>query len=162
MMRVYDCIIDEMLAGYAKSGNPSAVAYKDWPRFSKISYTSDTHGGRLVNNYANDVAKSEYSKFEDGGTMPVGSILAKDSFTVSAGGRVSPGPLFLMEKMSAGFDADGGDWRYTLMMPSGQVIGVTGGSGSGSVAFCKDCHIAVGDDQDFQFFLPEELRTAGN
>lgn len=160
MMRVYDCIIDEMVAGYAKSGDPSATAYKDWTRYSKISYTSDTHGGRFANNYANSVADPEYSKFEDGGEQPVGAILAKDTFTVSANGRVSPGPFFLMEKMAAGFDDDGGNWRYTLMMPNGQVFGVTGGKGSANVGFCKDCHIAVGEDQDFQFFLPEELRAS--
>lgn len=90
MMRVYDCIIDEMLAGYAKSGNPSAVAYKDWPRFSKISYTSDTHGGRLVNNYADEIAESEYNKFEDGGTMPVGSAQVRMNHPdgVSRGGTM--------------------------------------------------------------------------
>ena len=60
--------------------------------------------------------------------------------------KCSPGPLFLVEKMSAGFGADGGDWRYTLMMPNGQVFGVTGEKGSSNVAFCKDCHIAVGED----------------
>ena len=100
----YDCLLNELKAAYAKSGNDIAVSYADWPRYSKQSYQSGTHGGRYVQNYANAKARA-YGAYENAGQMPSGAVLAKDSFGVKAGGRVSPGPLFLMEKMNAGFNA---------------------------------------------------------
>ena len=63
-----------------------------------------------------------------------------------------------MEKMEAGFDPDTGDWRYTLIMPTGRVIGTTGGKGAAKVGFCADCHLGV-EDQDSRFFLDEEYRV---
>jgi hypothetical protein len=97
-----------MQAAYPKSGNASASAYPNWRRYSKVAYVSGTHGGRFVQNYANGTAKA-YGAMENTGRMPVGSILAKDSFTVSPNGRAGVGPLFLMEKMSAGFNKGSGD-----------------------------------------------------
>ena len=83
----YDCLKREMVAGYAKSGLKVASFYKDWRNFSTQPYVSDTHGGRFVNNYANATGK-RYGKYEDSGPMPVGSILAKDSFAVHADGKM--------------------------------------------------------------------------
>ena len=91
--------------------------------------------------------------------MPVGSVLAKDSFAVTAYGQVFPGPLFLMEKHNAGFNANTHNWQYTLIMPNGQTVGTTNGKGSASVKFCYECHNAVAEDQDALMFLPEELRV---
>ena len=90
--------------------------------------------------------------------MKVGRVLAKDSFTVTPKGRAGVGPFFLMEKMGRGFSKASGDWRYTLILPSGQVVGTTNGRGSNNVKFCIDCHISVAGEQDSMFFLPEEFR----
>jgi hypothetical protein len=147
-----------MIAGYSKSGAKSAREYASGSRFSSRSYVSDTHGGRYVNNYANDTAKAAYAKFEDVGTAPVGSVLAKDSFSANANGTLAAGPLFLMVKMSAGFAPDSGDWKYSMIMPDGSVFGVTNGVNSDGMKFCEDCHAAV-EDQDYLFFLPEDLRV---
>ncbi len=159
---VYDCIIKEMTAGYAKAGDKAAKDYVDWARFSTVSYPSATHGGRFVNNYSNSKGRKAYGKFEDVGTMPVGSVIAKDSFVVTMDGKVGAGPLFLMEKMKSGFNAEHGDWRYTLIMPSGQVVGTSGGKGSNVVGFCAECHAVVGENQDHLYFLPEEFRVTSN
>ncbi|MFQ5784525.1 MAG: cytochrome P460 family protein [Alphaproteobacteria bacterium] len=160
----YQCIKGALKAGYSKSGLTSATGlaiaegYQDWQRYSTRPYRSETHGGRYVQNYANTVAKS-YRKFEEAGTMPVGAIIAKDSFVVT-GGRVAAGPLFVMEKMPVGFNADSGDWRYTMAMPDGKVIGTTNGAGSTNVEFCAECHTGVtGEKTDSLFFLPEEYRV---
>jgi hypothetical protein len=59
--------------------------------------------------------------------LPAGSVVAKDSFAVTAAGDVFAGPLFIMEKMSQGFNAASRDWRYTMIMPDGSVFGVTNG-----------------------------------
>ncbi len=119
---------------------------------------SETHGGRFVQNYGNSVAK-RYGKYESAGAMPVGSVVAKDSFVVD-GGRVVAGPLFVMEKMPAGFGADSGNWRYTLVMPDGKAVGTTNGKGSPNVEFCAGCHTATtGEETDSLFFLPMEYRV---
>ena len=54
----YDCLIDQLLAGYAKSDNPTAAAFSGWRRYNSIPYQSATHGGRHVNNYANAMASA--------------------------------------------------------------------------------------------------------
>ena len=94
--------------------------------------------------------------------MPVGSILAKDSFAVHADGKMSAGPLFLMQKMPAGFNKASGDWRYSMVMADGAVFGTTNGAGGDKVGFCIECHAAVAEDQDNMMFLPEEYRVKSN
>ncbi|WP_020592235.1 cytochrome P460 family protein [Kiloniella laminariae] len=153
----YETIAPSLREGYAKSGHPVATEYFNWSRYSTVPYASSTHGGRLVHNYANDIAKN-YGKFEEVGTLPVGAIAAKDSFKVTKNG-VKPGPLFLMEKMAAGFSPESGDWKYTLVTPDGKIFGETNGTNSKKVKFCADCHNAVGEDQDYLFFLPEDYRV---
>jgi hypothetical protein len=154
----YDCLLNDLKVAYAKSGNDIAVSYADWPRYSKQAYVSGTHGGRYVQNYANVKARA-YGAFENAGLMPSGSVLAKDSFGVKAGGQVSPGPLFLMEKMNAGFNAGTGNWRYTMIMPNGSVFGTTGGKGGAKMQFCADCHLSVTPDVDSMLFVPEQYRV---
>ncbi len=156
----YKCMLPELQAVYAKSGLAAAKSYGGWASFNVRPYVSDTHGGRYVNNYADKVGDKAYGKFEKAGALPVASVLAKDSFQVDAKGRLSVGPLFLMEKMKAGFNASSGDWRYALVGPNGAVIGVTNGQGSKNVEFCAECHAGVGETQDHLFFLPDAVRKA--
>jgi hypothetical protein len=155
---VYDCLLNEMRAAYARSGHPVAASYSEWRRYSKNAYASATHGGRYVQNYANPAAKA-YGAFEDAGVMPAGAVLAKDSFMVQADGRASAGPLFIMEKMPAGFYDDSDDWRYTMITPGGEVFGTTKGEGSAKVEFCIGCHVTVAAEVDSLFFMPEDYRV---
>ena len=154
----YDCIMNDMATAYSKSGNAMAANYLTWRRYSKTAYQSGTHGGRFTQNYANDKGRA-YGAFEDSGPMPAGTQLAKDSFTVNAKGQVGVGPLFTMEKMQAGFNADSGDWRYSMIMPDGSVFGTTGGANAKGVAFCIGCHGIMAEDTDSLYFLPEEYRV---
>ena len=71
--------------------------------FSNGPYLSRAHGQRFVSNYANAIAAENYGKFETVGEMPVGSMMAKDSFVVTKSGRAVYGSLGIMEKMPAGF-----------------------------------------------------------
>jgi hypothetical protein len=152
----YKGVLAKLLTGYAKSGNPWVSKYSKWAMFNRAPYISETHGQRYVNNYANDIAKSEYAKFERAGKMPVGSVLAKDTFRVKTGGKVEPGPLNLMEKMPAGFNPESGDWRFTMILPNGKVYGATKGKNGARVNFCAECHGFA--EPDFMFFIPEEHR----
>lgn len=153
----YSCIKGALRAGYLKSGDQWAGAYQSWQLYNTQPYVSDTHGGRFVNNYAN-ARGANYERYEDAGPAPTGTVLAKDSFSVKGNGKVGPGPFFLMEKMAAGFNAASQDWRYTLIMPNGKVVGTTNGAGSSKMQFCAECHLAV-EDQDSRFYLPEEYRV---
>ena len=156
----YACLLGELKAAYAKAGLGVVKDYDRWTNANTAPYVSDTHGGRLVNNYANSQGGNLYVKFEDSGTMPAGSVLAKDSFVAQPDGRLAIGPLFVMEKMNDGFNAESGDWRYTMVMPDGSVFGRTKGAGAASVEFCNACHSAVAEDQGYMFFLPEEHRAS--
>ncbi len=86
----------------------------------------------------------------------MGSVIAKDSFTATAAGDVFTGPLFIMEKMPAGFNADSVDWCYAMIMPDGSLFGTTNGEGSVDVTFCNECHTEQGK-RDRIFFVPGEL-----
>jgi hypothetical protein len=105
------------------------------------------------------VSAEAYGRCEKVGTMPAGSVLAKDSFVVTPDGRVAVGPLFIMEKLAAGANADTHDWRYAMIMPNGSLFGVTGGKESAGVTFCAECHATMADDQDSLFFVPDALRA---
>ncbi len=157
-LTLYQRVLDEMAAGYSLSRDPVAEAYRDWRRYNKTPYRSATHGQRFVNNYGNMKAKA-YGKHEQSGEMPVGAVLAKDSFAVTARGDVFLGPLFVMEKMNAGFNPKSGDWRYTMIMPDGSLFGTTKGEGDRRVEFCITCHLSVAADQDHLFFVPKDYRV---
>jgi len=153
---VYQNIRAEMAAGYALARMPDLRNYLSWRRFNKAPYRSATHGARYVNNYANRVGE-RYGAFEQAGRLPEGSIVVKDSFTATVDGGIYPGPMFVMEKMGAGFNAPSGDWRYRMIMPDGSLFGETNGVNSDNVAFCIGCH-ATRADTDHLFFLPEPYR----
>ncbi len=157
-LTIYDRIRDDMAAVYRQSGNNHAGVYQTWRRYNLTPYVSATHGNRYVNNYANPKAKI-YGQFENAGTLPQGSVLAKDSFEVTAHGDVLTGPLALMEKMQPGFNPESRNWRYTMIMPDGRVFGTTKGERSERVEFCAECHLAAGDANDHLFFIPKKHRV---
>ncbi len=154
---IYARIKDDMVSGYRLSLEPFAGSYAGWARYNTAPYRSAQHGERFVNNYANDSARA-YRLYEKSGPMPVGALLVKDSFAVTQKGGVFSGPLFVMEKMAPGFEASSGDWRYTMIMPDGSLLGTTKGSGSERVEFCASCHARVGSEQDHMFYVPEAYR----
>ncbi len=144
---------------WLRSDMPVARAFLGWESVTTAPYESGTHGGRFVVNLADPVALPSYSRFEDGGPMPMGGILAKPSFTVSDDGTAALGPLFLMERAADGTYPDMGDWIYSAIMPDGSVMGPTGGPQNDRVQFCADCHLAIGADTDSMTYLPDEYRV---
>jgi len=157
-LAVYQNVRARMFAGYGGARNPAIADLDEWPVYNSAPYLSATHGQRYVNNYANPKARA-YGRYEEAGPMPVGAVLAKDSFTVTSQGDVFAAALFLMEKMPAGFNQASHDWRYTMIMPDGSLFGVTKGEGSERVAFCITCHEAVDESHHQMFFVPEEYRV---
>jgi len=156
--KAYNCAQDAMKAAYDKAGLSGLGDYQDWEIFNTAPYQSATHGNRYVNNYVDAKGADAYGAFEDIDEMPAGAVLAKDSFSVSGNGKIGVGPLFLMEKMESGFNSQTDDWKYTMIQPSGEILGVTNGQGSQNVQFCADCHVAVAGNQDSLYFVPQEVR----
>jgi hypothetical protein len=154
---IYQAIRDQVRDNYARSGDPLFLEYQTWKRFSRLPYRSPNHGERFVNHYANDLGQG-YARYEKAGAMPVGTIVIKDSFTVTGHGQVQTGPLFLMEKMPVGFDSLAGTWRFMMLRPDGSTVGITGGVNGAAVKFCAECHARAGAGQDYLYFMPEEAR----
>ena len=141
-------------------GGKHWVAGKNWNKwalFSKAPYQASTHGDRYVVNFANPIAAKVYGQYDRLRKMPAGGTIAKPSFIISADGKARPGPLFIMEKMTQGWNPATGDWRYAMIMPGGKTFGVTRGVNAAGVKFCQDCHVGA-KDNDHLFFLPEEAR----
>lgn len=153
----YNCLKADIIAAYGKTGLSQIENYTNWKVFNTEAYRADTHGGRYLNNYANATAAPIYGQFDNLTKMPIGSVLVKDGIAANNSGQTGMSPLFVMEKMKPGFNKEGGDWRYTMIMPTGAVVGTTKGKGAASVKFCAECHEA-GSDNDYLLFLPEEFR----
>ena len=152
-LSIYQSIADELSRGYAASKDKAAMNYRKWRLFNTAPYYSLTHGNRYVNNYANE---KSYGK--PGAVMPPGTVIAKDSFTVTADSAIFGGALFIMEKLAPGASPETGDWRYAMIMPDGSFLGDSTGANPGLVKFCHGCHKAKADD-DYLYFLPEAYRV---
>ncbi|WP_170336937.1 cytochrome P460 family protein [Ruegeria arenilitoris] len=153
----YRSLTKRMERGYAAAQLDILLNYQNWPLFNDAPYISATHGQRYVNSYANRMAHN-YGTLQEGEELPMGSVLAKDSMTVTDEGNVHPGALFVMEKLPKGASPATADWRYIMVMPDGSLFGDTMGDRSASVAYCHECHEAVAD-RDYTFFVPEEYRV---
>ena len=153
--QIYARIAGDAQRGYAMSRDDMATAFPAWARLNRTPYLSATHGNRYVNNYANGVAMA--AGYGGGGEMPAGAVLAKDSFTVTDGGEVFPGALFLMEKLPPAISPGTANWRYWMIMPDGSVLGDSEDDTAAEVRFCHTCHQQVADD-DYLFFVPVAFR----
>ncbi|MBL6927995.1 MAG: cytochrome P460 family protein [Rhodospirillales bacterium] len=156
-LTIYDNIANEMAKGYAVSMDPAARHFRKWRRFNSAPYKSATHGNRYINNYVNGIGVSAYGPMESGEKMPAGSIIAKDSFTVTSDTAVFAGAFFVMEKLAENARPETGDWRYTMIMPDGSYLGDSEGDNADKVAFCHECHKSKAKN-DYLFFIPKKYR----
>lgn len=155
---VYDDVADDLADMYAISREPAAERYRRWTRHNIAPYLSATHGNRYVNNYANRAARHYASVATQGGALPAGSIIAKDSFTVTHDREVFGAALFLMEKLAPDTSPETGDWRYVMILPDGSFIGDSQGMGADDVAYCHGCHRQRAAT-DFLFYVPKRVRA---
>jgi hypothetical protein len=153
---VYAIVNGALRAGYERSGLATARTYQDWQRYNTAPYFSLSHGNHYLNNYANAKA-SAYGMFEQAGKLPAGAIIAKDSFSVATSREIVLGPLFIMEKMPAGFNGVTGDWKFIQIQPDGTLLGETNGTGAERVEYCIACHLAA-VKHDHLYFVPKEYR----
>lgn len=152
----FDCIKDDLIAAYGKSGVSLSGKYRGWIRHSTAPYLSDAHGLRYVHNYTNETGR-DYGNYEAAGDMPLGTIAVKESFVLSIDGRVGVGPLFVMEKNAPGSFPERRDWSYAMILPNGALQ-----DQAAIQKFCNDCHIIAGEEDDNMMFLPDEYRVGVN
>ncbi len=132
---------------YAKFG-PLGVG-ADWASYTKVTtepYPSQDHGNRFVETYVNDIGLASYK--DDELDVPVGSVVVKVSWERDGDSPSSVrGPIFIMEKRDAGFDAENEDWYYAFHWadPPAKWSERLGGpvywqSPSPKVNYCGNCH----------------------
>lgn len=149
---LYSCIEGAMADAYAKNDDPSAKEYRNWTVSSTRPAVAGPHGERFLQTFANDLAAEQYLKFAyEDVDMPVGSVLAKESFNIRKGKAVV-GPLFLMTKVGVDNAPETDGWLYGAVQPNGKTMGF-------KQSFCHDCH-AAWEAQDYLAYPLEEVRVA--
>ncbi len=155
---LYDCIKSKLREGYAQNGGENTKEYQSWKNASTQPAATGTHGNRFLMTFVNETGYTEYVKFSEDrkeNPMPVGSIIAKESFNLSKKGEVKKGPLFFMTKAAAGGEAEKyGNWVYAAFSPKGKQMKIKQG-------FCAGCHQGF-EDQDAMGYTDEEFRVSAN
>lgn len=157
---VYECLAEQMTKGYL-TGNKRWIPrefveqYRTWTPASTLPAAPGFHGERFLFTYVNEIGAAEYTRFaEDDVAMPVGSVIAKESFSIGEDGKAKPGPLFLMQKAEAGASPRTGDWYYMAVQPNGTPMAVN------VYKACNECHEAY-EDQDYMAYPEEDVRRTG-
>jgi len=145
---VYDCLVDAMKAGYDRGTKrwipeEHVADYRGWTRASNHPSAPGAHDGRFLVTWVNPAGAEAYLRYaaprED---MPVGTVLAKESFTVGPDGMAQAGPLFLMQKVEAGLSPDTNDWHYMLVAATGAPLAVE------VMSACNACHQGTYGESD--------------
>ncbi len=148
--RLYNCVNDSLAEGYASQGHEIGSVYRDWQVTATGPYAPGPHGDRFLLTYANETAYEDYVKYtsEEGFTMPVGSVLAKESYKLTKKGAPRRGPLFIMTKVAAGEADEFDNWVYSAVQPKGKVMKI-------KQSFCHDCHVAFSDQDNLGYPDPD-------
>jgi hypothetical protein len=150
---LYDCVSDDLAAGYAAHDDAVGAVYRTWGNAATGPAVPGPHGNRFLNTFVNEIGFDTYVEYGYGDdfAMPVGTVIAKESFKLRNDGTPRPGPLFIMTKVEPGTDAaEFGDWIYAGVQPNGKTMGV-------KQAFCHDCHAAYAD-QDSLGYPVDDVR----
>jgi hypothetical protein len=137
------------------------AGFEGWNKVTKFPHPSPTHGKRFAEIYVNDVGFAAYTSEAD---FPVGTVIVKQTWE-NDGGKPSTvkGPVFVMEKKPAGYDADREDWYFAIHWaePTEKFAKQLGGpfywrSPSKKVDYCWNCH----ENYDREVGLPpKDART---
>ena len=124
------------------------AAGADWQSYQKMNsrpVPSKTHGGRFVDTYVNEVGVAAYQGEAD---IAVGTVIVKTSWEGKDGApTTTPGPIFVMQKMEAGYAPDHDDWYYAIhwAQPTEAQLELLKGpiywrGHSPKVGYCYKCH----------------------
>lgn len=150
--QLYDCIDETLAEAYAADGSEVGSVYREWQPTATGAFAPGVHGDRLLFTYANDIGYDLYVQYlsEDGFQMPVGSVLAKETFSLTGEGAPRVGPLFVMTKVEPGVADEFGGWVYSAVRANGRPMGI-------SQSFCHDCHVAF-ESQDSMGYPAWDVR----
>jgi hypothetical protein len=144
---------------YAQEGEKLTwgANYATWPMASGfvLGYSHSNGYYRIYGNtreaadvYRYNGERLRYRDGEGSKKFPVGAVIAMETFGVTADNKVGvKGAVFFMRKEAAGFDDQGGDWRYGMMDTKGTAL--ADGKG-GHATECRKCHAQV-SSRDFVF-----------
>lgn len=154
---VYDCIADELNAGYLqgeKKDFPEEFVqeYRDWSQASKLPAAPGFHGGRFLLTWVNPTGFDAYVQYAEDPTIPSGTVIAKESFSVGDDGSVQHGPLFIMQKVEQGRSPETQDWFYMAVAPNGSPMGID------VMTACNECHVGNFGHQGGLGYPVEEAR----
>ena len=154
----YECISEKLHAGYKKGNKrwvPADVVndYRNWTLVSSAPAAPGFHGNRFLVTYVNSVGADEYLKYAEDPTIPAGTWIAKESFSVTKKGKVKRGPLFLMQKVEAGKSPKTMDWYYMAVAPNGAPMAVN------VFKACSECHMENFGHQGGLGYPVEEARV---
>lgn len=65
IVSIYECMKDQMAAGYAKAGDEIGSNFRSWAVTGTRMGVPGPHGERLLLTFANDTAVKEYLKFAE-------------------------------------------------------------------------------------------------
>ncbi|MEO1773748.1 MAG: hypothetical protein AAFS07_02215 [Pseudomonadota bacterium] len=137
---VYECIAADLDAGW-KTGPKRWIpadrteTYRDWDLASRFPAAPGFHGERFLVTRVNATGHDAYTRYADDPSIPAGTLIAKESFTVTEAGEVKAGPLFFMEKVNTGSSPETMDWYYYAVAPSGTPMAVN------VMTACNSCHV---------------------
>ncbi|WP_349359851.1 cytochrome P460 family protein [Stappia sp.] len=137
---LYACLAEDLHAGY-RAGDKRWIPaefvddYRSWTAVSAFPAAPGVHGTRFLMTYVNAIGAETYLRYQEAGvTMPEGTVMAMESFAVNDEGQVQNGPLFLMQKVTAGTSPETGDWYYMAVTPAGAPMTMN------VITACSDCH----------------------
>lgn len=139
---VYDCIAAGLHGGYMQGDKrwiPEAFVsdYRDWVRASAFPAAPGFHSNRFLVTWVNDAGADAYMQYAEDPDIPVGTVIAKESFSVGDHGAVTAGPLFLMQKVAEADSPETGGWYYMMVNPSGTPMAVN------VMTACNECHMGT-------------------
>ena len=130
----------------APGGSASPLARDFRSTFTKLNHERFASRGHLRDRFDVDVYVNAPAKtaWESGAhEYPVGAVLVKDQFDHGFADRAAG--VLVMEKRAAGYDPEGGDWRWL-------VLGLNGGiEREGKIDACARCHADATGDHVFSF-----------
>ncbi len=151
MTALYECLHPGFVAAYGQRGHAVGAAYGDWKPASLGPAAPGVHSGQYLMTYVNDIGYDQYIKYSTDSTpMPVGTVIAKENFTIRANGKIKWGALLIMTKVGDAA-ADTGGWVYSGVKPKGKKLKVDG------KGFCHACHAAYAH-QDFLGYPVAQMR----
>ena len=156
---LYDCLADAMVEGY-KQGEKKWIpaefvdTYREWGKAVTGPAASGFHGGRFLLTWVNDAGYDAYVKYAtEDAEMPVGTVIAKESFEIADNGEAVPGPLFIMQKVERETTPETGGWYYMVVAPNGEPQAVP------VMSACNECHAGFGEAQDYLGYPVEAVRV---